>query len=325
MITTINLPNKRVLDYKSLGYEVVVIGDKKTSDSHWTNFAKNEGIEYLGLDEQQATFPHLCEVLPLNTYSRKNLGYLQAIKRGAQLVWETDDDTFPRAEVGDPLKFVSQQKVLVTENKHNLWNPYSHFAATQGLWPRGYPLSKLKGKDLVFAQKLQLDSSPDIIQTLVNREPDVDAIYRLTVSDEILDFPAQRDLVSLPDKVMTPGNTQSTFWLNPRLFQYLYFPSTVSNRFADILKLYIAQTECSLAYAGFLTEQFRNAHDYLNDFAEEISMYTSLELLLETLASISQAEIVSTYEILANLGICSSQEIGILKAFLWELNEISNR
>lgn len=49
VITTINTPNRRVLEYRDLGYEIVVIGDAKTDDSIWSKFAINEGLDYLGL------------------------------------------------------------------------------------------------------------------------------------------------------------------------------------------------------------------------------------------------------------------------------------
>lgn len=241
------------------------------------------------------------------------------------MIWETDDDTFPRPDVGDPLGKLSLPTTLDFNPSQRLWNPYSHFAPGQGMWPRGYPLSKLKEKDQVshFSSGPHVDL--DIIQTLVNREPDVDAIYRLTVSDQILDFSPSSELVTLPAKVMTPGNTQSTFWLNSQFFEYLYFPSTVSNRFADILKLYVAQTRCRLGYGGFLTEQFRNAHDYLNDFAEEVPMYTSVERVLRTLDSVGDCDIVSVYRELVQVGVCSAQELIILEAYIQELGEVSNR
>lgn len=324
VVTTINKPNRRVLEYRDLGYDLVVIGDRKTDDATWSKFANNEGIDYLGLDRQNEYFPTFSKILPINSYARKNLGYLRAISRGADLIWETDDDTFPRPEVGDPLSHLESRKTLTATSGQKLWNPYSHFASGEGLWPRGYPLSQLKYKDQVIPLGEPSGSPLDIIQTLVNREPDVDAIYRLTVSDQILDFRPNSDLVSLPAMVMAPGNTQSTFWLNSRLFNYLYFPSTVSNRFADILKLYVSQTACRLGYGGFLTEQFRNAHDYLTDFAEEVSMYTSVEKVLKTLEALEGADILAIYRELVNIGVCSVDELTILESFIWELGEISS-
>ena len=41
--------------------------------------------------------------------------------------------------------------------------------------------------------------------------------------------------------IYTQGNTQITCWIKKELFHLLYIPSTVSFRFSDILKMYVAQ------------------------------------------------------------------------------------
>ena len=42
----------------------------------------------------------IANLLPKNHYTRKNLGYLYAIKNGADAIIDTDDDNFP-----DPIEW----------------------------------------------------------------------------------------------------------------------------------------------------------------------------------------------------------------------------
>ncbi len=324
VITSINPPNARLSEFVELGYEVIVVGDTKTDEDLWQNLP--EGILYLGIQQQEEFAPELSQAIGWKTYARKNIGYLYALARGAQTIWETDDDTFARSEVGDPLSFLGAkaQSQLVSGTTASVWNPYSEFAPASGLWPRGMPLALIRASSQATIQTDSTESW-DVLQTLVNLEPDVDAIFRLTVSDSIFDFPPTRNLFTLGRNVVSPGNTQSTFWKRDHAARFTYFPSTVSNRFADILKMYVAQTNLRVAYAGFLTEQIRNAHDYMMDFREETDMYLKLDVLVDYILNVEHASGLSEiYRELAHLGICLPRESQIVEAFEKKFDEITN-
>src|SRR3954467_3504641 len=71
----------------------IVIGDTKSPASF-----QLEGCDFWSV-EKQLTMPFdLAKITPVRHYSRKNLGYLLAIKNGAEELVETDDDNIPRAE-----------------------------------------------------------------------------------------------------------------------------------------------------------------------------------------------------------------------------------
>lgn len=325
VITSINPPRPRIREFIDLGYKVIVVGDTKSDVGSWDSM---KDVIFLDTPSQETLFPKMSEQLGWKTYARKNIGYLHAVALGASVIWETDDDTFPRAQVGDPLHYFSTgSKHVVSESP--VWNPYNLFAPDSGIWPRGFPLELLSQSAEQAPPRIANPDSeqekPDVIQTLVNLEPDVDAIYRLTVSDDVQDFPASRELVSLAGNVVSPGNTQSTFWLSPRSFEYLYFPSSVSNRFADILKMYVAQTSLNLSVAGFLTEQIRNPHDYMDDFRQEVEMYESLSKLLSILESLKGQRPSEIYRALAVAGICTNIDVAGSQLFEETLREIANR
>jgi hypothetical protein len=320
VITTINAPNSRVLEFTKLGYKILIVGDKKTPQD-WATFDK--GVTYFDYESQEREFPELSSLIGPNTYARKNLGYLYAIKNGADTIWETDDDTFPLKNLIDPLSALSMVRHMTTENE--VWNPYSHFLPDNKIWPRGFPLEKVNSS--FQSEKLPLVSnfsSVDILQTLVNNEPDVDAVYRLTVNSDPVTFPFKSGAVEI-NQGIAPGNTQSTFWLTRSSFESIYFPITVSNRFADILKMYLAQVNNNLLYSGFLVEQFRNPHNYMIDFNDEVEMYRTLATLCEfVLKQEFGATLETLYDELVHLSICKPSELQVVKLFSKEISAALN-
>ena len=74
---------------------------------------------------------------------------------------------------------------------------------------------------------------------MIKGEPDVDAIYRLTLNytnkyEKKIKW--KKDNIVVNNKNMCVFNTQNTFWLNKELFFSMYIPSSVSFRYADILR-----------------------------------------------------------------------------------------
>lgn len=318
VITTINEPNLRTLEYVQLGYKVVIVGDTRTPRT-WSKL--HSDVHFLTFEEQEAKWPVLSRMIGSKTYARKNFGYLYALSHGATIIWETDDDTFPITNIGDPVQTLeSHSRYLVSGS--TVWNPYSFFVPETHIWPRGFPLSGIT-QPSPTPRLTDNFGSVDVFQTLVNREPDVDAIYRLTVNSEPTHFLGRDGVVKLTNSI-APGNTQSTFWLSSRSMPYVYFPSTVSNRFADILKMYVCQTQFELVYGGFLVEQFRNPHNYMLDFREEIEMYVNLDELIEVVIQSQGRSITEVYSRIAELGICLEKELDILSEFENSLNEITN-
>ena len=97
VITTINAPNN-IMKELAVGaaradWRFIIIGDSKTPpDFHLGN------SEYYNLDAQRQLGFLYAELCPIKHYARKNIGYLSAIKSGAPLIVETDDDNIPLPE-----------------------------------------------------------------------------------------------------------------------------------------------------------------------------------------------------------------------------------
>jgi hypothetical protein len=53
------------------------------------------GCDFYSVARQQVMSSELAQLLPCNHYARKNLGYLAAMRQGAAIIIETDDDNLP--------------------------------------------------------------------------------------------------------------------------------------------------------------------------------------------------------------------------------------
>lgn len=332
VITTINRPESQILSWESIGAEkLIVIGDKKTPENEWKKFSRTTDnfVTYVSCKDQETMFPELSRALGWNTYARKNIGYLYARKLNFTTIIESDDDTFPREESLEDLSSLSNGRVeithqVLTSEKGLVWNPYSHFAKDFDIWPRGYPLEKINSaRQLAVSVNKSFSTNedgPNIIQFLVNGEPDLDAIYRLTRKQIEFDFPISRDLVRLSSGSMAPGNTQATYFLEIDNFDVLYFPATISPRVADILKLYVAQLDIPLTYGGFSFMQRRNPHNFFDDFLLELEMYKNNMSWIEALADLTggQLSVFDTYSKLCEWGLIPERELEILSLYIAE-------
>ena len=152
---------------------VVVVGDLKSPPTYDAPCAV-----YLTIPGQADCFPKLHELLPVNHYSRKNLGYLWAVRERRAFIQETDDDNFPSAVFWDPLP--KQLQVDLIRGGSSWFNAYAPFLGNgHRVWPRGLPLESLFESDKVTSAKEQV-ITPSIVQGLADDNPDVDAIYRMT-------------------------------------------------------------------------------------------------------------------------------------------------
>lgn len=319
IITTINdLQDTFVPNFLEDGYKCIIVGDKKTNAESYTN---TPGVDYVPAECN--VFSDLSETLPFNHYCRKNLGYLHAIKSNVGSILDTDDDNFPVSDIYDWRSL--DQSVISSSNVPNILKHFSN----KHIWSRGYPL-ELVNDDI--SMSLQAAGAEDVatvgvIQSLVNGDPDVDAIFRLTSGDYDKDFSFDDNKCFIMSQgTYSQGNTQATLWCNPDIFHLLYIPVTVSFRFCDILKMYVAQRcmwEYGLNFAvtSPFFKQTRNAHDYMTDFESETSMYACLlKLLKNVLPNVKLQgdvdDLVRVYECLYKNDIVTSQEIDTVKLYI---------
>jgi hypothetical protein len=318
VITTINQPSLAVQRYlNNAEYETIIVGDAKTPSSY-----RDRECTFLDIDTQDVLFPELSKLIPRNHYGRKNLGYLYAINRGYDVIYETDDDnipldTFESALTTQPARMISDEK--------NVWiNIYKYFTNNAHIWPRGYPLSCIKRKPH-FMLSEETETKPSLVVGLVKGEPDVDAIFRLTCHHAADWEQGRRVLVS--NRNICVFNSQNTWWTDSALFISMILPSSVSFRYCDILRAIITNILLqrmgrNLMVTSPTAEQQRNEHNLLEDFKSEVEMYIWNETILDFLENnlrenMPPSEMLrEMYKTLAHHGVITDLDEKILAAWI---------
>ncbi len=179
-------------------------------------------------------------------------------------------------------------------------NVYSYFT-DQHIWPRGFPLNR------VCDPAARLGAGPmqtapvriGIWQGLADGDPDVDAVYRMTVNTPC--FFDTKPPVVLNTGTVSPFNSQNTAFIRP-VFALLYLPASVSFRSTDIIRGLVAQpilwsAGYSLGFTRATVVQDRNEHHYLSDFESEIPCYLHAEKILDVV----EGAVSSRFSIETNL------------------------
>ncbi|MGI9177396.1 MAG: hypothetical protein ACR2IT_06010 [Pirellulales bacterium] len=292
VITTIHPPTPAILAYITIpDVDVIVVADRKTPDAAYADL----DCHYLSLARQRELAPEFDELLPFDHYARKNMGYLHAIRAGYECIVESDDDNIPydgwAAATLRPGAVEGASHFLVSGPQPV--NPYQLFTEAH-VWPRGLPLRHVLMTDTrrrtAAVSSAGFFDDVSIIQGLADGNPDVDAIFRLTSRESLtpLRFDTTGAYCKVGPTAFCPANTQNTVWRDRRDFPLLYLPSSVSFRFCDILKMYVAQAFLrrdgrSLAFQGATVFQDRNPHDVFADYLDECEMYLHVDRLLALL------------------------------------------
>ena len=316
VITSIFSPTEAVVAFsKNENYKLIVVGDKKSpADWHCAN------VDYLSVATQEALDFELVKVLPYNHYCRKMLGYLTAIKAGAEFIVDTDDDNIPKENWTFPV-FESKFDCIHADMGYvNIYQLYT----SQKIWARGLPLNLINTQFDLENKLSTQDCKVGIWQGLADEDPDVDAIYRLT-SDTPCYF-NEREPVVLGKGTLSPFNTQNTM-IRKELFALMYLPTYVTFRFTDILRGLIAQPIMwlygyQLGFINATVVQKRNPHDYMKDFMSEVPMYQHCEKVIELVSnaispSLSiEDNLYNAYKALLGEGIVCEKEMVTLEAWI---------
>jgi len=299
----------------------IVIGDKPSP----ADFSL-DGCDFYNLQRQRELAFKLSGLLPERHYSRKNLGYLLAIKNNrSEIILETDDDNYARAEFWNERNRMAEAHRLDGTGWTNIYAYYTEHR----IWPRGFALECLQD------ELPSLDKFPSVAvdcpiqQGLADENPDVDAIYRL-----ILPLPLSFDKkinIALGKKSWCPFNSQNTTWFKDA-FPLLYLPSYCSFRMTDIWRSFIAQRISSengwhLLFHAATVYQERNMHNLMRDFSDEISGYMNNFKIVETLEKLNLKKgnaylgenLLACYEALISLSLIDKKEIPLVEAWLDDL------
>lgn len=310
IITTINEPTKTIYAHiANTAYDCIIVGDKKTPDTY-----KDLKCIYLDVTKQKEMYPELADIIPYNHYCRKNLGYIYAIQNNYELIYETDDDNIPYENFDN---IINEPATHLIEETSRKWiNIFKYFTNGGHIWPRGYPLSLVKSESNFRIE--ETTKKPSIICGLVENDPDVDSIFRLTSNEQVKWEKDKK--IFIANKNYSPFNTQNTFWLNKEIFMAMLIPSTVSFRYCDILRGIIAsrlleETDNNIMFTSPNVRQDRNEHNLMSDFKSEVDMFLHNETILNGFDDVSFVYLIQAKGSLPSIYECLRSRDFILLSY----------
>ncbi|KAJ1433806.1 hypothetical protein B484DRAFT_417694 [Ochromonadaceae sp. CCMP2298] len=210
------------------GWCLVVVADEASpEDYHLESPHKNFVFLSVKKQHELAAAMPFMHALTWNHVGRKNAGYLYAILHGGKFIWDFEDDVMvmskhhsyavpgesdlalddgdadsastvpssmrPNASLISPDALYEARMPI--GHCSEVLNPYPLFDPTHTpAWPRGFPPDRILNNETSFEPQVETRpvkvaaSSVGVVQYLANRDPDVDALYRL-VRPIPLDFP----------------------------------------------------------------------------------------------------------------------------------------
>lgn len=303
IVTSINPAGPALRKFSRIkGYDLVIVGDKKSPARY------DLKAVYLDIKRQLSLYSEFARLIPYNHYARKNIGYLYAITNGYDIIGESDDDNIPLKGWGD-IPVSGKIKTIISPKFPNVYKEFTN----EHVWPRGLPLNLILSKSKNHLKSLS--SNVLVWQGLANGSPDVDALFRLVINKTVK-F-EDKENICLSKGVVSPFNSQNTIWLK-KAFCFLYLPHTVTFRYTDILRSFVAQYGIwarggQLAFTSPTVIQKRNYHNFVKDFIDEYPMYVSFEKVIETLETTKlngdDNDLLIMYKALLKAGIVKDDEI----------------
>jgi hypothetical protein len=298
---------------KAQGWDFIVAGDSKSPAFEL------EGCRFLSLEDQRGSGFELGVLCPEKTYARKNLGYLEAMRSGAEVIVETDDDNLPQ----NAFWAVRDQTQYCRQVDQPGWvNAYAWFSGAF-IYPRGMPLNLARSTIVGDPQNLWVDCP--IQQGLADGDPDVDAVYRMLYP---LPFCFDRsgdaeDPIFMEEETWCPFNSQNTTWFK-EVFPLMYLPTHCSFRMCDIWRSFVAQRIApGIMFHGPTVYQERNEHDLHKDFLDEIPGYVHNESIRAALmatefpeGSTLYAKLLHCYGVMISNGWVGFKEMELLRAWI---------
>jgi hypothetical protein len=320
VITSISAPNEVLMSFADLcakeGVSYIVIGDLKSP----ADFAL-PGCAFYSVEDQKKLRYRIVKDLPFRHYARKNLGYLIAAEDGADLILETDDDNFARKEFFEQLPVATD----CADFRDKGWlNIFDHFS-DENIWPRGFPLEGILSRRQASPEQRRVEIP--IQQGLIDENPDVDAVFRLTRNLPLNFAPGK--YFSLSENTWCPFNSQNTIWYR-KAFPLLYLPSHCSFRMTDIWRSLVSQRIAwangwSILFRSPTVWQERNEHNLLRDFQDEVAGYLNNAKIGAALQGMTMGtgiadNLVACYRMLIDMGLVEQEELNLVECWLHDIS-----
>lgn len=329
VVTSINAPGPPLQllaeGCRKLGHQLIIIGDEASPKTF-----QLESARFYSLAEQMELGFRVARICPTKHYARKNIGYLLAMRSGANIIVDLDDDCIPQT---DFWRARHRNQAVRTDAGNGWVNVYRYFSDAR-IWPRGFPLDRINDRARDFEALPTGNVDCPIQQGLTDGDPDVDAIYRLTLPLPQT-FRADRR-VALKSGSWSPFNSQNTCWWSDS-FPLLYLPASCRFRVTDIWRSFVAQriawtNDWGILFHEPTSTQERNPHDLIRDLEDEFPGYLHNGEICESLGKLELKPGVENlcdnlrrcYAELVGMGVLDEFELTLLEAWIEDGETIAN-
>lgn len=290
--TTINVP--RILElmrrYNS-DARFFIVGDLRTPHTECQELAARIGnAEYLHPNYQKMLKYKCGEILGWNCIQRRNIGFLEALRWGADMIITWDDDNLPLS-TDYVARFRDQLNFPHTGLK--LFSSTGWFSAYGSMRHRGFPITKQS----IWVIDFIVDAKVGVVAGMCLGNPDVDAVERIA-SPVDCDRPGVCVQVGYVVDVdtRTVFNSQNTAFLTKFLPAMFMMPSV--GRHDDIIASLLMQRVMRdrgyhVHFGLPFVWQQRNPHDLMQDLKDEI---WGMEHILEISHWIDGMPMIETIE-----------------------------
>ena len=95
--TTIYKPSFAIKKYLTFTeWQIIIVGDKKTPEADYLELVnEHDNLIYLSVDYQETNHKEISEAIGWNSIQRRNIGFIEALKKGATVIASVDDDNIP--------------------------------------------------------------------------------------------------------------------------------------------------------------------------------------------------------------------------------------
>lgn len=276
--TTINPVTESINRFQHMkGWELVVVGDKKTPSDYYLD----NGL-YITPEMQEKYDKALSDAIGWNCIQRRNIGYLWAYDMGADIIATVDDDNVALDGWGEDLIVGTEVDVAYYNSSDPVFDPigltnYPH------LWHRGFPLQNVAKR--VYPTKEIKKIRVDVQADFWNGDPDIDAVCRMIYAPNCT---FDNTYFPFATNTMSPFNSQNTFLHRSVMKDYFLFPGV--GRMDDIwAAYYIESLGYHVAYQKASVRQDRNEHDLTKDMKAEYLGYEHNLNMVSDLKSDPQA------------------------------------
>ena len=294
-------------------------------NSFQNNFKQFNNIDYLSNDIVVKNIPTFDPFLINNIIENNKINHFTFDTRNNNLFLKYYSNTTelkPNVN-NDTISGIFKEEMLCSVSGFaNIYKIYTN----QHIWPRGIPPNNININITPEITNTKTNLKSVVIQGLVNNDPDVDAHYRININSNSFYFDKNEQYDIILDKYcVCPFNTQNTFWIDSSMFYAMYLPVSVTFRYTDILRGFIAlyqlwKNDKTIKFTFPTAEQIRNVHDLNKDYESEIPMYNTAELVIQLLNNNKNATMQEIYIILEENNIIDKTELDVLNEWLNLIN-----